>query len=60
MTHKRFLSTLLSLAILLSCVGWTPSRAEEAMPELQMEQSQAAAQTEAAVYTEQMSREELP
>ena len=60
MKHRKFLSTLLSLAILLSCVGWTPSRAEEAMPELQMEQSQAAAQTEAAVYTEQMSREELP
>ena len=43
MKHRKFLSTLLALAILLSCVGWTPSRAEEAMPELQMEQSQAAA-----------------
>ena len=60
MKHRRFLSTLLALAILLSCVGWTPSRAEEAMPEVQTEQSQAAAQTEATVYTEQMSREELP
>ena len=60
MKHRKFLSTLLSLAILLSCVGWTPSRAEETTPEVQTEQSQAAAQTEAAVYTEQMSREELP
>ena len=60
MKHRKFLSTLLSLAILLSCVGWTPSRAEEAMPELQMEQSQTAEPMESAVYTEQMSREELP
>ena len=60
MKHRRFLSTLLALAILLSCVGWTPSRAEEAMPELQMEQSQTAEPMESAVYTEQMAREELP
>lgn len=60
MKHRRVLSTLLSLAILLSCVGWTPSRAEETTPEVQTEQSQAAEQTESAVYTEQMSREELP
>ena len=60
MTHKRFLSTLLSLAILLSCVGWTPSRAEETTPKVQTEQSQTAEPMESAVYTEQMSREELP
>ena len=60
MKHRKFLSTLLALAILLSCVGWTPSRAEEAMPELQMEQSQTAEPMESAVYTEQMAREELP
>ena len=60
MKHGKFLSTLLVLAILLSCVGWTPSRAEETTPKVQTEQSQAAAQTEAAVYTEQMAREELP
>ena len=60
MTHKRFLSTLLSLAILLSCVGWTPSRVEETTPELQTKQSQAAEPMESAAYTEQMSREELP
>ena len=60
MKHRRLLSTLLALAILLSCIGWTPSRAEETTPEVQTEQSQAAEQTESAVYTEQMDREELP
>ena len=43
MKHGKFLSTLLVLAILLSCVGWTPSRAEETTPKVQTEQSQAAA-----------------
>lgn len=30
MINKRILSTLLALAILLSCVGWTPVQAQEA------------------------------
>ncbi len=30
MINKRILSTLLALAILLSCVGWTPAQAQEA------------------------------
>ena len=30
MINKRILSTLLALAILLSCVGWTPAQAQGA------------------------------
>ena len=32
MTNRRILSTLLALAILLSCVGWTPAQAEGTAP----------------------------
>ncbi len=32
MINKRILSTLLALAILLSCVGWTPVQAQGAAP----------------------------
>ena len=32
MTNKRIISTLLALAVLLSCVGWTPVQAQEAAP----------------------------
>ena len=32
MTNKRILSTLLALAILLSCVGWTPAQAQGTAP----------------------------
>ena len=33
MINKRILSTLLALAILLSCVGWTPAQAQGTAPE---------------------------
>ena len=32
MINKRILSTLLALAILLSCVGWTPAQAQGTAP----------------------------
>ncbi len=32
MINKRILSTLLALAILLSCVGWTPVQAQGTAP----------------------------
>ena len=32
MTNRRFLTTLQALAILLSCVGWTPAQAEGTAP----------------------------
>ena len=32
MINKRILTTLLALAILLSCVGWTPAQAQGTAP----------------------------
>ena len=32
MTNRQILSTLLALAILLSCVGWTPAQAQGIAP----------------------------
>ena len=57
MINKRILSTLLALAILLSCVGWTPAQAQGTAP---IDAETPADQTSISTLPIEEEEDELP